>query len=115
MTATEFMLIGGGRLDESWFLPLDAESLVQQWLDDATGNDKVRTARVYARAFTFLSDRAMSQPASQRDRTKQESFTSDQLNYWWLQARRYEGELDALLHGSGPRLVDWEGKAHGSC
>lgn len=109
------MLTGGGRLDESWFLPLDAETLVQQWLDAATGSDRVRVARVYVRAFTFLADRAMSEPASQRDRTKQESFTSDQLNYWRLEAQRYEDELDALLHGSGPRLVNWEGKAHGNC
>ena len=105
-----FTVAGGGRLNPDWFTDLD--SLLDAWIDAEDGPDNVVTARVYYKAFTFLSDQAMSDPAMQRDRNKTDQFSAEQLSYWAAQAARYASEVDALTGNVGPVITPWEGRKH---
>lgn len=110
MTAEDFLISKGGRLDPSWFEPHDLEAaLLPAWLTAASGTDQVREAIVYARAFETVVSLVMSEPATQRDRDKSDSYSDRQLAYWQQQAAYWRGRVDALTGNSGPALVQWEG------
>lgn len=112
VTSAAFTLDGGGRLNPNWFGGADLENLLTTWIEQAEpGGDELVTARVYYRAFTFLSDQAMSDPAMQRDRNKTDQWSAEQLNYWARQAANYAAEVEVLtgvVHG--PVFTRWEGK-----
>lgn len=109
MTADQFLIASGGRLDASWFEPHTLNTLLTAWLTEATGSSQAVEAQVYARAFETVVSLVMSEPATQRDRDKASSFTDKQLAYWQAQAAYWRGKSDALAGLSGPVLVDWEG------
>jgi len=112
VTPAAFTLDGGGRLNPAWFDGQDLDSLLTTWIAAAEpGSDELVTARVYYRAFTLLSDQAMSDPAMQRDRNKTDQWSAEQLNYWQRQAAAYATEVEVLtgvVHG--PVFTRWEGK-----
>lgn len=114
VVAADFLVSGGGRLNPAWF-ETDVNTLLTKWVEQAgTGSDELVTARVYATAFTHLSDLMMTEAAMQRDRNKTTQFSSEQITYWQAQARRYQSEVDALTGVGGPHLSGWEGdKEHG--
>lgn len=111
VTKAAFTTSGGGRLDPEWFTDLDA--LLDAWISASEpGSDELVTARVYCRAFTFLSDSFMSDPSMQRDRNKTSQFSAEQLSYWARQAAKYQAEVDALTGNVGPVITPWEGRKH---
>ena len=109
MTANDFLISEGGRLDPAWFEPHDLDDLLAAWLAAASGSDQAVEAQVYARGFETAVSLLMSTPASQRDRNKAVAFTPEQLAYWRAQAAYWRGKADALGGVSGPALVQWEG------
>lgn len=111
VTKAAFTTSGGGRLDPEWFTDLDA--LLDAWISASEpGSDELVTARVYCRAFTFLSDSFMSDPSMQRDRNKTSQFSAEQLSYWARQAAKFQAEVDALTGNVGPVITPWEGRKH---
>ena len=110
MTATDFLIDNGGRLDPSWFEPHYLPDLITAWLTAASGTDQAVEATVYARAYETLVDGIMSQPAQQRDRDKSSAFTDAQLRHWQAQAAYWRGKADALNGVGSPALVQWEGE-----
>lgn len=109
MTASDFLIQNGGRLDPTWFEPHDLSTLLTAWLAAASGTDQAVEAQVYARGFETAVSLLMAAPAQQRDRDKSDAFTAEQLAYWRAQAAYWRGKADALGGVSGPALVQWEG------
>lgn len=109
MTASDFLISSGGRLDASWFEPHTLNSLLTAWLADSSGSDQAVEAQVYARAFETVVSLVMSDPANQRDRDKSDAYTDRQLAYWQQQAAYWRGRVDALTGNNGPVVVQWEG------
>lgn len=110
MVASDFLIANGGRLDPSWFEPLDLGQLLEAWLGKASGGEERVEALVYACGFETLVSLVMAEPASQRDRDKASTFTDEQLRYWQGQAAYWRGKADALAGKVGPALVSWEGE-----
>lgn len=110
MTANDFLISGGGRLDPDWFKPYVLTDLLTTWLASASGTDQVIEATVYTRAFETLVSFVMSSPASQRDRDKSDSFSDTQLRYWQDQAAYWRSKAEGLTGRVGPALVQWEGE-----
>lgn len=115
VVAADFLIVGGGRLNPTWFQGSDAEDLLAAWIERSEpGSDELVTARVYVLAFTFLADQVHAMPSTQRDRNKTASWSAGQLEYWQAQARRYQSEVDAFTGAGSPQLSGWEGdKEHG--
>lgn len=109
MTANDFLIANGGRLDPSWFEPHTLNTLLTNWLAQATGSDELVEATVYARAFETAVSLLMAAPASQRDRDKADAFSDRQLAYWQQQVAYWRGRADALAGYNGPVIVGWEG------
>jgi len=109
VTASDFLIQNGGRLDPLWFEPHDLNTFLTAWLTAASGSDQAVEAQVYARAFETLVSLVMSEPANQRDRDKASTFTDEQLRYWQGQAAYWRGKVDALGGRYGPVHVGWEG------
>ena len=114
VTAADFLVSGGGRLNPTWFRGSDVDELLTEWIERSEpGADALVTARVYVLAFTFLADQIHAMPSTQRDRNKTASWSAGQLEYWQAQARRYQSEVDAFTGAGGPHLSNWEGDKHG--
>lgn len=109
MEADDFLISKGGRLDPTWFEPYVLLDLLPAWIASASGSDQAQEATVYARAFETLVSFVMSEPASQRDRDKSDSYSDTQLRYWQDQASYWRGKADALSGRAGPEIVQWEG------
>ena len=110
MTANDFLITNGGRLDPTWFLPHNLTTLLTAWLSAATGSDQAVEAQVYARAFETLASMIMSGNASERVGGVATSISSEHFRYWVAQAAYWRGKADALTGDGGPALVEWEGR-----
>lgn len=109
MTAADFLIQNGGRLDPSWYAPLVLTDLLTAWLAGATGSDQQVEAAVYTRGFETVVSLIMSRPTKWAADDVSESFSDEQLRYWQAQAAYWRGKDDALNgSGSGPVLVGWE-------
>lgn len=109
MTANDFLITNGGRLDPTWFQPHNLTTLVTAWLGAATGTDQAVEAQVYARAYELLADTVMFASASERVGKVSATRTAEQQRYWAEQAAYWRGKADALTGNGGPALVEWEG------
>lgn len=109
MTATDFLVQNGGRLDATWFAPLVLTDLLTAWLAGATGSDQQVEATVYTRGFETLADQVMFAASSERVGAIAVSRSDEQLRYWARQAAYWRGQLDALTGRNGPHLTSWEG------
>jgi len=111
MTASDFLITNGGRLDPTWFQPHNLTTLLTAWLGAATGSDQAVEAQVYARAYELLADSIMFASASERVGKVSASRSAEQLRYWAEQAAYWRGKADALTGNSGPELTQWEGRS----
>lgn len=109
MTAADFLIANGGRLDPAWYAPLVLTDLLTAWLAGATGTDQQVEAAVYTRAYEALADQVMFAASSERVGAIAVSRSDEQLRYWARQAAYWRGQLDALSGRSGPVLTEWEG------
>lgn len=109
MTASDFLIQNGGRLDPTWFEPHDLSTLLTAWLTAASGSDQAVEAQVYARAYELLVDGLMLSASSERVGGISVSRSDEQLRYWQQQVAYWRGKADALTGNAGPVLVEWEG------
>jgi len=109
VTAADFLIQNGGRLDPVWFEPHDLNNLLTAWLAASSGSDQAVEALVYARAFETLVDAIMITAASERVGSISAARSDEQLRYWQRQAAYWRGKADALTSGTGPAIVQWEG------
>jgi len=109
MTASDFLIANGGRLDPTWFAPYTLNDLLTAWLAATSGTDQAVEATVYARAYETLVDAIMMAASSERVGSISASRSDEQLRYWRQQAAYWRGRVDALTGSSGPALVQWEG------
>ena len=109
MTANDFLISNGGRVDPAWFEPHDLTTLLTAWLSAATGTDQAVEATVYARGFETLVDMVMTRPARMSADDVTEAYSDSQLAHWQRQANSWRGKADALAGDSGPALAQWEG------
>lgn len=109
MTASDFLIQNGGRLDPSWFEPHNLNTLLTAWLTASSGTDEAVEAQVYARAYELLVDGIMLAASSEKVGGITASRSDEQLRYWRDQAAYWRGKADALTGNSGPALVSWEG------
>jgi len=109
VTASDFLIQNGGRLDPSWFEPHNLNTLLTAWLTASSGTDEAVEAQVYARAYELLVDGIMLAASSEKVGGITASRSDEQLRYWRDQAAYWRGKADALTGNSGPALVSWEG------
>lgn len=109
MTASDFLIQNGGRLDPTWFEPHDLSTLLTAWLAAASGTDQAVEAQVYARAYELLVDGIMLSASSEKVGGITASRSDEQLRYWQQQVAYWRGKADALTGNAGPVLVEWEG------
>lgn len=109
MTASDFLIQNGGRLDAAWFEPHNLDTLLTAWLNAATGSDQAVEAVVYARAFETLVNMVMTRPARVSADDVSEAYSDAQLAHWQRQANSWRGKADALTGTTSPILTRWEG------
>ncbi len=109
MTASDFLIQNGGRLDPSWFEPHDLNTLLAAWLSAASGSDQAVEAQVYARGFETLVDMVMTRPARVSADDVTEAYSDAQLKHWQQQAAAWRSTADALTGSGRPALTAWEG------
>lgn len=109
MTASDFLITNGGRLDPTWFAPHTLTDLLTAWLAATSGTDQAVEATVYARAYETLVSLIMAQPTSWRADDVAETRSDTQLAWWQRQAAYWRGRVDALAGDGGPALAQWEG------
>ena len=91
MTASDFLIQNGGRLDAAWFEPHNLDTLLTAWLNAATGSDQAVEAVVRPRSETLVN-MVMTRPARVSADDVSEAYSDAQLAHWQRQANSWRGK-----------------------
>lgn len=86
MVAPADLLLPKGELNADWFSG-DLNAVLTAAISESAArgdSDDAVTAFSYHRAYSAIHQDMMSQPATQRDRDKTDTYLAEQLN-WWAQ------------------------------
>lgn len=92
-----------GELNPDWYA--DLTILLQTSIDEGVtrgDTDEAVTAFAYYRAYSAIHHNLMSQPATQRDRNKSDTYHMEQLAWWEARARFWRCKYEDATGVSRP-------------